>query len=63
VNLIQYDDVSEVLGVNARLQWIPRAGRETLIVLNHSLQDRDKDNAFESDVRDLTLKLSYTLRF
>jgi hypothetical protein len=62
VNLIQYDNVSEVIGVNARLQWIPRAGQEGLIVLNHSLADRDRDNRFRSDVRNLTVKFSYTFR-
>ena len=63
VNLIQYDNVSEVLGVNARLVWIPTAGQEGLIVLNHTLQDRDNDNAFRSELMDLTAKLSYTFRF
>ena len=28
VNLIQYDNVSEVAGINMRLHWIPQAGRE-----------------------------------
>jgi hypothetical protein len=63
INLIQYDNVSEVLGVNARLRWIPTAGQEGLIVLNHSLQDRDKDNAFASELNDVAVKLSYTFRF
>jgi len=63
VNLIQYDNVSEVLGVNARLVWIPTAGQEGLIVFNHSLQDRDKDNSFVSELNDINLKLSYTFRF
>ena len=63
VSLTQYDNVSEVLGVNTRLHWIPRAGQEGLIVLNHSLQDRDKDNSFRSELADLSLKLSYTFRF
>ena len=63
VNLIQYDNVSEVFGVNARLHWIPRAGQEALIVLNHTLQDRDKDNSFRSELADLSVKLSYTFRF
>ena len=63
VNLIQYDNVSEVLGVNARLVWIPTAGQEGLIVVNHSLQDRDQDNSFQSELSDITIKLSYTFRF
>ncbi len=39
ITLMQYDNVSEVLGVNTRLHWIPKAGQEGFIVLNHNLQD------------------------
>ena len=63
VSLVQYDNVSEVIGVNTRLNWIPKAGQEGLIVLNHSLQDRDEDNVFRSELLDLSIKLSYTFRF
>ena len=63
VTLVQYDDVSEVVGVNARLLWIPRAGNEALFVVNHRLQDEDKNNRFESERLDLNVKVSYTLRF
>jgi hypothetical protein len=63
VNLIQYDNVSEVIGANLRLRWIPRAGQESLIVLNHRMQDRDKDNAFRSELTDLSVRMSHTLRF
>jgi len=63
VNLIQYDNVSEVAGLNSRLVWIPTAGREGLVVVNHSLQDRDKDNSFNSELSDISIKLSYTFRF
>ena len=63
ITLTQYDDVSEILGVNTRLHWIPRAGQEGFIVLNHSLQDRDKDNSFRSELADISVKLNYTFRF
>ena len=63
VNLVQYDNVSEVIGVNARLVWIPTAGQEGLIVLNHRRQDRDKDGSFRSELTDINVKLSYTFRF
>ena len=63
INLIQYDNSSEVLGVNSRLQWIPKAGQKGFIVLNHNVQDFDKDNTFVSDVSDLSVKFSYTFRF
>ena len=63
VTLIQYDNVSEVLGVNARLVWIPTAGQEVLLVLNHRMEDRDKNGTFRSTLTDLNAKLSYTFRF
>lgn len=63
VNLIQYDNVSETVGINSRLHWIPEAGREAFIVLNHNLQDTDKNDSFHSSQADLTLKLNYTFRF
>ena len=43
-NLIQYDNVSEVMGLNLRLNWIPEAGQELFFVINHNLQDFDRDN-------------------
>ena len=63
VNLIQYDNVSETAGFNSRLHWVPEAGREAFIVLNHSFQDTDKNDSFHSSQADLTLKLNYTFRF
>ena len=62
-NLIQYDNVSEVLGFNSRLRWIPRAGREGFIVLNHNVQDFDKNNSFASILSDVSIKFSYTFRY
>ena len=59
----QYDDVSETAGVNTRLHWIPEAGREAFVVLNHNLQDFDRDNSFESTAADLAIKFNYTFRF
>ncbi len=46
VNLIQYDNVSEVAGINMRLHWIPEAGREVFFVINHNVEDLDRDNEF-----------------
>ena len=63
VSLVQYDNLSEEIGVNTRLQWIPRAGQEGFIVLNYNLQDKDKNNAFEAATSDLAVKFKYTFRF
>lgn len=63
VSLVQYDNVSEILGVNTRLQWIPKAGQEGFIVLNYNMEDADKDNDFQALTTDLSVKFTYTFRF
>ena len=63
VNLIQYDNVSEVAGINMRLHWIPEAGREVYFVINHNVADIDRDNNFHSALSDVTAKVNYTFRF
>jgi len=63
VNLIQYDNVSETIGINMRWHWIPEAGRELYFVINHNLQDLDRDNKFQSSFSDMTAKFTYTFRF
>ena len=63
VSLLQYDNVSEVLGINTRIQWIPEAGQEAFIVLNYNMEDADKDNDFSSLTRDISIKFRYTFRF
>lgn len=63
VNLIQYDNISETLGINMRLNWIPVAGQEFFFVVNHNLQDIDRDNRFHSAASTVTAKVSYTFRY
>ena len=60
---IQYDNVSERMGVNLRLHWVPEAGREGFIVINHNLEDFDLDNRFHSELAEASVKFSYTFRF
>jgi hypothetical protein len=62
-NQIQYDNVSEVMGVNLRLNWIPEAGRQLFFVINHNMQDFDRDNRFHSASADVVARMSYTFRF
>ena len=62
-NRIQYDNVSEGIGINSRLRWIPTAGQEGFLVLNWGMLDPDKDNDFSSINMDLSLKFNYTFRF
>ena len=61
--LLQYDNITETVGINTRLHWIPRAGQEGFIVLNHNLQDIDLNNRFKSTLADLAVKFNYTFRF
>ena len=63
ISLVQYDNLSEEIGINTRLQWIPRAGQEGFVVLNYNMQDKDKDNRFQMATSDISVKLKYTLRF
>ena len=62
-NLIQYDNISENLGFNSRLHWVPKAGQDVFLVFNQGWQDQDLDNNFSTTEQDLTLKASYTFRF
>ena len=63
VNLIQYDNVTETAGINMRFHWIPEAGREVFFVINHNVEDHDRDNRFRSTASDMTAKVNYTFRF
>jgi hypothetical protein len=63
MNLIQYDTITENIGINSRIHWIPQAGREGFIVLNHNLSDTDKNDSFQSTNADVSVKFSYTWRF
>jgi hypothetical protein len=63
VNLFQWDNVLNTLGINSRLHWIPQAGREAFLVLNHNMRDIDGQRTFRSDSAELTAKINYTFRF
>jgi len=63
VNLVQYDNVSDTVGINSRLRWNPRAGENLYIVWN---QESDSPTAFahlESRLSTLSVKYSRTFRF
>ncbi len=62
-NLVQWDNTSSSMGINSRFHWIPEAGREVFLVLNHNLQDIDSNRNFRSETADLTAKVNYTFRF
>jgi len=58
----QYDNQSELLGVNSRLQWIPKAGQEFYLIYNGGWLDEDT-MGFETIGQSATIKLSHTFRF
>lgn len=62
-NFVQYDNVSESIGINSILRWLPEAGRETVLAVNRQLEDFDRDNRFSSYYSELNVRLSYTFRF
>ncbi len=63
VNLMQYDNISDTVGINSRLQWITDEGRNVFFVVNHSFVERPLDGEFHSATTDVTLKVDYTFRF
>ena len=62
-NFIQYDNVSDGLGINSILRWLPQAGREMVFVINREFQHYHQTRHFKSVSADVALKLSYTFRF
>ncbi len=62
-NFLQYDNVSDTIGVNSILRWIPKAGREAVLAVNSQYEDFNEDGRFTSVASDVTAKLSYTFRF
>ena len=67
-NFIQYDNVSDSLGLNSILRWLPRAGREMIFMINRGFQNsyqmrNFKLRNFKSVSSDLAFKANYTFRF
>jgi len=65
--LAQYDNQTEEVSVNSRLRWIPKAGQEMILVLNHGfLIDEPLPNSgrdWRSIDSDVVLKATYTFRY
>ena len=62
-NILQYDNVSYGLGLNSIFRWVPRAGREVVLVINREFIDYTRDRTFTSLTGDITFKFGYTFRF
>jgi hypothetical protein len=61
-NLLQYDNTAEVAGINSRLRYMPEAGKEVVLVLNHGATI-NAGNSLSSTDSDLNLNVSYTFRY
>jgi len=62
-NFIQWDNVSNGLGINSILRWLPRAGREMVFVINREFEDPNQTRSFHSTYSDIAFKFSYTFRY
>lgn len=66
---VQYDDVSEVVGLFALMRWIVRPGNDVYLVYTHNWQETDPTEDLLGRRRFVTLsqgaslKLNYTYRF
>jgi hypothetical protein len=60
-NFIQFDNVSDTVGVNSRFRWIIEPGSELFVVLNQSI-DRMGSSYRVTDT-EVTTKLTWTFRF
>lgn len=59
--LVQYDNVSNSIGVNSRLRWIVSDGREIFVVLNQGANIIDDE--IERGVTEPFAKIAWTFRF
>lgn len=60
-NFVQYDTVSEVLGLNSRFRWIIEPGNEVFLVYNHNWRGAGGD--LRPILREGRIKVRYTYRF
>ena len=63
VNLIQYDNFSNTVGINSRLHWNPHAGEDMYVVLNYTLDSPGMFRDLTSNKAEILLKYTRTLRF
>ncbi len=63
VNLLQYDNVSNTVGLNSRLRFNPRAGEDFYLVWNHNSDALASFSGLSSRESEFTVKYSRTFRF
>ncbi len=61
INLLQYDNLSSLVGLNSRLNWNPQAGENFYFVVNYNF---DTDGVFSGmNARDSEIVLKYSKNF
>ena len=63
LNLLQYDNESESVGINSRLRWNPRAGQDLFIVVNHGYSSDGAFSRLRSEQSQIAVKYTHTFRF
>ena len=63
LNLLQYDNESESVGINSRLRWNPRAGQDLYIVINHGYSAEGAFSRLRSEQSQFAVKYTHTFRF
>jgi len=58
--VVQWDNVSEAIGLNSRLRWIPRPGQEVFLVFNETLDENG--DGLSPVFQQVAFKISYTIR-
>jgi hypothetical protein len=66
-NMLQYDDVSELVGLFARMRWIVRPGNDVYLVYTHNWRNEGvglfDEPWLHTLSRGASIKLNYTYRF
>jgi len=60
LNYVQYDNLSDSLGVNCRLRYTYRSLLDIFLVFNHNWLEID--NIFRTDLNQFLLKVQYSWR-
>jgi hypothetical protein len=60
-NYVQWDDVSNTVGINSRFRWSPEPGTDLFIVFNQNVESENLD--FTLTKSELITKFGWTIRF
>ena len=63
VTNVQFDNLSDDLGINARLRYNIAAGKDIWFVVNHNMRRDDIDDRFRNEQTTAIAKIRYTWRF